>query len=229
MQRKTNNEHPLHPSLFHQLTKGITMKHSMRICRTWLTTMALTVVSLASFVPISYAAELDVPAMNTAIGELQHAWAKGFYKTPEIEREAALSALSARAEQVTAKYQSKLTAGGTAKAARDLLLQAEKLDATALEGSALTSLGSLYFKVPRIISFGDHDKARSYLERALKVNPDGIDPNFFYGEFLAEKGEKAKAIQHLNKALKAAPRLDRADADAGRRIEIKQLLAQLTQ
>lgn len=186
-------------------------------------------------------------AMMDAIADLQHGWAKGYYSTPEKQQEAYFETLQAKAHEVTAKfpgkpealiwegiitsthakYQSKLSAGGTASEARDLLLQAEKIDANALDGSALTSLGSLYYKVPRIISFGDHAKARAYLERALKVNPNGIDQNFFMGEFLAEKGEKAKAVEFLKKAQAAPARPGREDADAGRRAEIQELLSKL--
>jgi tetratricopeptide (TPR) repeat protein len=186
--------------------------------------------------------------MSDAIVELQHAWAKGYYSTPEKQQDDYFEALQARAHQVTAKfpgraepliwegiitsthakYQSVFSAGGTAKAARDLLLAAEKIDANALEGSALTSLGSLYYKVPRFGSFGDYDKAREYLERALKVNPAGIDQNFFYGEFLGERGEKVRAIEYLKKALAAPARPGRDDADSGRRAEIQQLLDKLT-
>ena len=107
------------------------------------------------------------------------------------------------------------------------MLSAEKIDANSLDGSALTSLGSLYYKVPRFGSFGDYDKAREYLERALKVNPTGIDQNFFYGEFLSERGEKAKAIEYLKKALAAPARPGRDDADSGRRAEIHELLDKL--
>lgn len=185
--------------------------------------------------------------LGDAIAELQHAWAKGYYSTPEKQQEGYFDALRAKAHQASArfqgraepliwegiitsthaKYQSVFSAGGTAKAARDLLLAAEKIDANALDGSALTSLGSLYYKVPRFGSFGDHDKARAYLERSLKINPSGIDPNFFYGEFLYEKGENAKAAEYLKKALAAPARPGREDADAGRRAEIQALLSKL--
>ncbi|MBI5918738.1 MAG: hypothetical protein HY849_05120 [Nitrosomonadales bacterium] len=187
-------------------------------------------------------------ALGDAIADLQHGWAKGYYSTPEKQQDEYFTSLQARAHEVSAKfpgkaealiwegiitsthakYQGKLSAGGTAKEARELLLAAEKIDANALDGSALTSLGSLYYKVPRFISFGDHDKAREYLERALKVNPTGIDQNFFYGEFLAEKGEKAKAIEALKKALAAPARTGREDADTGRRAEIQALLDKLS-
>jgi tetratricopeptide (TPR) repeat protein len=178
--------------------------------------------------------------MEASITQLQHEWATANYQIPEKDREAALKKLAEEAHQVTAgnpgraepliwegiitstlaKYQSKLSAGGTAKAARDLLLAAERIDPNALEGSALTSLGSLYYKVPRFISFGDHDKAREYLERALKVNPNGIDQNYFYADFLLEEGEYAKSLEYFRKALNAPPRPGREDADAGRRVDI---------
>lgn len=70
-----------------------------------------------------------------------------------------------------------------AKQARDQLLRAEQIDPSALNGSVYTSLGSLYYQVPGWpLGFGDDDKAREYLEKALTMNPDGIDPNFFYGD-----------------------------------------------
>lgn len=188
--------------------------------------------------------------MGDAIAQLQHEWAKGYYSTPEDQQEDYFAALRKQAHAVSekypgraepliwegiitstlAKYQSIFSAGGTAKQARNLLLQAEKIDPNALHGSALTSLGSLYYKVPRFGSFGDYDKASDYLQRALKVNPDGIDPNFFYGEFLSirgDRGDKAEAIKYLKKALAAPPRPGREDADTGRRAEIRKLLDKL--
>ena len=186
----------------------------------------------------------ETTPLDAAIAKLQHDWATAYYKTPEKDKEAAFEKLVKEAHEVSAanpgraepliwegiitstlaKYQSSFSAGGTAKVARDLLLAAEKIDANALHGSVLTSLGSLYYKVPRFISFGDHGKARDYLERALKVNPDGIDPNFFYGEFMLEQGNYTKAVEHLKKALSAPPRPGREDADEGRRKEIQQIL-----
>ena len=76
--------------------------------------------------------------------------------------------------------------------------------------------------MPRFGSFGDHDKAREYLERALKINPNGIDPNYFYADFLLERGEYAKALEHFRKALNAPARPGREDADAGRKADIQE-------
>ena len=200
-------------------------------------------LAVVAFV-LCWAGWASADPMSDAIVELQHGWARGYYNTPAKQQESYFETLQAKAHQLSekfpgraepliwegiitstlAKYQSIFSAGGTAKAARDLLLAAEKIDANALDGSALTSLGSLYYKVPRFGSFGDYDKARDYLERALKINPDGIDPNFFYGELMLERGDKAKAAEYLKKALAAAPRPGREDADEGRRSEIRQVL-----
>lgn len=112
-----------------------------------------------------------------------------------------------------------------AKEARDALEAAEAIDAAALDGSVYTSLGALYYKVPGgLIGFGDKDRAREYLAKALELNPAGIDPNYFYGEFLYEQKEYHEAREALLKAQHAAPRPGRELADEGRRSEIADLL-----
>ena len=109
--------------------------------------------------------------------------------------------------------------------AKDLFEQALKQDEKALDGSAYTSLGSLYYQVPGWpIGFGSDKKAREYLLKGLAVNPDGIDSNYFYGDFLLQQKDYKKAVEVLEKALLAAPRPGREDADAGRRQEIEQAL-----
>jgi tetratricopeptide (TPR) repeat protein len=121
-----------------------------------------------------------------------------------------------------------LGALGLVRQAREKLEAAEKISPDVLDGSIYTSLGSLYYKVPGWpLSFGDDNRAREYLLRALEINPDGIDPNYFYGEFLAEQGEDQEARRYLERALNAPPRPDRPLADQGRRDEIRTLLAKL--
>lgn len=120
---------------------------------------------------------------------------------------------------------------GLAKSARDLLQKAEKINPAALgDGSVYTTLGSLYAQVPGFpIGFGDPNRARAYLTKALAANPNGIDPNFFQGDFLLRQGDAAGAVKALERALAAPPRPGREVADRGRRAEATALLAKARQ
>lgn len=114
------------------------------------------------------------------------------------------------------------------KSARSDFEQAIALDPTSLDGSALTSLGSLYYQVPGWpIAFGDDDKARELLTRALALNPDGIDSNYFYADYLLNQGKDDEARRYFTKALQAPPRPQRPLADEGRKRDIREKLKQL--
>lgn len=181
-----------------------------------------------------------VEHFDASLTQLQHDWARIYYQTPAKAQEEAMKKLSERAHQLSAenpaaaepkiweaiilasyaKFKGGLGALSAAKKSRDLLLEAEKINPQALNGSVYTSLGSLYYKVPGFpIGFGSNEKARAYLDKALQYNPDGIDPNFFYADLLSEDGEYAKAVEYYKKALSAPARPGREDADAGRRQE----------
>ena len=115
-----------------------------------------------------------------------------------------------------------------AKLARKDLEHALSIDASALQGSAYTSLGTLYFKVPGWpIGFGDKEKARELLKKALAINPEGIDANYFYGEFLRSEKLFLSARDYLETALHAEDRPGRALADEGRRKEIRDALSDI--
>lgn len=115
-----------------------------------------------------------------------------------------------------------------AREARRRFEEALRLDDKALKGSAYTSLGSLYYKVPGWpIGFGNKEKAESLLKKALAIQPDGIDPLYFYGDFLAERERYAEAQRALEAALRAPARPGRELADSGRRQEVQALLAQV--
>ncbi len=207
---------------------------------------ALTLICSFSLLTISTTA-FGAEPLPADIVQLQHDWANANYHTPEKEQEEAFKALAERAHQVTGQHAQSgqnapeamiweaIILSGYAKAkggigalkqaekARDLLLAAEKINPQALQGSAYTTLGSLHYKVPGWpLGFGDKKKARAYLEKALEINPDGIDPNYFYADFLSERGEYEKALQFYEKALAAAARPGREDADTGRRKEIQE-------
>ena len=121
---------------------------------------------------------------------------------------------------------SSLSAMKYAKAARSDLERAIELEPAAMSGAAQTSLGTLYFKVPGWpIGFGDDKKARALLLQGLEADPDGIDSNYFYADFLFEEKEYEEASKYVQKAAAAAPRPGRETADAGRRAEIAELAA----
>jgi tetratricopeptide (TPR) repeat protein len=184
--------------------------------------------------------------LSEDIASLQHEWARIKYQTSENLQEEQFEALAKTADTITARYPNRAepliwegiilsTWGGAkgglgalslVKQSRDRLEKALAINPMALDGSAYTSLGTLYYKVPGWpIGFGDDEKAEELLKKALGINPDGIDPNFFYGEFLLEDKRYQESVKVLNHALQAAPRPGRKLADSGRKTEIQQLLA----
>jgi tetratricopeptide (TPR) repeat protein len=184
------------------------------------------------------------------ISDLAHAWAKATYATPDDRKAAAYEDVLARARELAkanpsraeplvweaivlasaAKAEGGFGALRKVKESRDLLLAAQAIDANAMDGSIYASLGSLYAKVPGWpIGFGDKKKAREYLQKALAIDQEGIDANYFYGDFLADQGEYADAVGYLKRALAAPARPGREDADAGRRQEAQALLTTLRQ
>jgi tetratricopeptide (TPR) repeat protein len=187
-----------------------------------------------------------IAGLDEDLDQLQRQWAEIKYRRPAREQEAGFAELAKTAEAVRGRHAQRAEAqiwygivvasyagarGGLgalslAKEAKKAFEQAIDLDATALEGSAYTSLGSLYYQVPGWpIGFGNDDKARELLGKALALNPDGIDSNYFLGDFLYRKGDYEGARKALAKALRAAARRGRALADEGRRKEIEALLA----
>lgn len=74
------------------------------------------------------------------------------------------------------------------------------------------------------IGFGDGDKADQLLREALKINPNGIDSNYFWADHLYRQKRYAEATAALHKALQAPPRPGRELADQGRRADIAALL-----
>ncbi len=65
------------------------------------------------------------------------------------------------------------------------------------------------------------------LKKALAINPMGIDPNYFYADYLAERERFAEAMRHPEIALKAPARPGRELADSGRRQEIQALISKV--
>ena len=184
----------------------------------------------------------------TSVSELQKEWVLTNYELQDDEQAQAFEQLIETAANAVAMEPSNaelliwkaiiestyagkatsLAALRLVKAARADLEAAMEIDPMALDGSAYTSLGALYYQVPSWpLAFGSSKKARKLLEKAIEVNPDGIDSNYFYGAFLVEEKDYDSARQALTKAMQAPARPGRELADSGRRAEITELLNQL--
>ena len=183
-------------------------------------------------------------AVDDAVLSLQHEWAIANYKTADDQKEATFKALVDKAAALSAKYPDRaepkiweaIIRAGYAGAmggmssmfnampqmekGRDLLLAAEKIDATAMHGSVYTTLGSFYYMVPGgFIGFGDDDKALEYLTKALAVAPDDMDANYFMGDYWLEQHEYKKAIPYLQKVIDLPAVANRPVYSAGRKAE----------
>lgn len=191
----------------------------------------------------------DNPAMDAAVTRIEHEWARIKYKVSDPHAQhAQIEALSKDAAQVAARYpgraepliwkgiakseeaamSSGLSALSDAKAAREAFEAAYRLDRSALQAGGPASLGVLYYRVPGFpIGFGDKGKARKYLAEAVTLAPDGMDANYFYADFLATQGEYAAAAKALQRALASPPDPNRPVWDAGRRAEVRALLARM--
>ena len=184
--------------------------------------------------------------ISDELAPLQQRWAEVQYQTPEKARADAFEQLAGEAEQLVQRHadaaepliwqgiilstwagaKGGLGALALCKQARQSLEAAIKINPAALDGSAYTSLGSLYYQVPGWpVGFGDDDKAEELLKKALALAPDGIDANFLYGDYLMDQGRYGEAVTVLEHAAAAAPRPGRELADQGRQAEIQAKLA----
>lgn len=185
---------------------------------------------------------------DTELAAIQEQWAVANYSiVSTAERKRALESLSVRAHRFAeqnpqraepliwegivlstyAGVKGGLGALGIAKKSRAALEAALKIDPNALDGSAYTSLGALYSKVPGFpLGFGNDEKAKELLLKALSLNPYGIDSNYFYAQYLCDRNECAEAARYLERAAQAAPRPGRELADEGRHREVLALMAQ---
>ncbi len=195
----------------------------------------LILIAAVVLVGVAVAAE-----PSTTVAQVRDRWAQINYQTPKAQREAAFAALSKQAAQARqaaprdagaliwegivlsslAGEKGGMGALSLVKQARADFEAALKLDPQALDGAAYTSLGALYYQVPGWpLGFGDDDQARRMLKMGLDIDPNGIDANYFYGDFLRDQKEWAPAQAALQKAVTAPARPGREVADAGRRHE----------
>ena len=205
----------------------------------------LILMSTALLVGIAVAGE---PATGS-VYQVRDRWAQINYQLPKPQREAAFEELLHQSEKIRqatprdaaaliwegivlsslAGEKGGMGALGLVKRARADFEAAIKLDASALDGAAYTSLGALYYQVPGWpLGFGDDAAARTMLRKGLAIDPDGIDANYFYADFLRDQKDWAGARTAFQKALAAPARPGRDVADAGRRQEAQAKLKDVT-
>ncbi len=205
----------------------------------------LLLMSTALLVGIAVAGE---PATGS-VNQVRDRWAQINYQLPKPQREAAFEELLHQSEKIRqanprdaaaliwegivlsslAGEKGGMGALGLVKRARADFEAAIKLDAGALDGAAYTSLGALYYQVPGWpLGFGDDAAARTMLRKGLAIDPDGIDANYFYADFLRDQKDWAGARTAFQKALAAPARPGREVADAGRRQEAQAKLKDVT-
>ena len=211
-------------------------------------TMLFALVLVASQSAI--AGSLSSSAQTPEVQEIQYEWARLYYMDEFMNKNyKELQALARKASQFSFEHADNAEAlvwdaivlstlaekkGGIGalslvKEAKTKLEKAEAIDPTVLGGSVYASLGSLYSKVPGWpIGFGSDKMAKRYFEKALALNPEGLDINYFFAEYLADQGEDQLALEYIDKALHA-PQLDnRPVADQGRRAQARKLREMLT-
>ncbi|MCK9395209.1 MAG: hypothetical protein M0Q44_06445 [Methylobacter sp.] len=172
--------------------------------------------------------------LKDSLRNIEAEWASIYYSVPKSKQGAAYVQLLDKTASLARQYpnaaepifwqavlkatyadhQDAFSALSAIQEARDLLIKALKIDPETMSGSAYVTLGTLYYMVPKWpISFGDDDAAKQMLETALKINPDSLDANYFYGEFLLLHNKPNDAAIYFKKASAAPVRTEQLYAD----------------
>ena len=211
--------------------------------------LKIALISLALFALPPAFAGMESTAQMPEVREIQTEWASLYYLDEFLNKNyRQLQELAKKANRVAhdhpesaealtwdaivlstlAEKKGGIGALSLVKEAKLKLEQAEAIDPTVLGGSIYASLGTLYSKVPGWpIGFGSDKKAEVYFQKALALNPQGLDINYFYAEFLSENGKDAEALEYVDRALRAPVMADRPVADQGRRGQARKLRVSL--
>lgn len=192
----------------------------------------------------AFASPSDTSAPQ-AVQELHDAWAEVFYRVPTRQQPPKLEIFLAQTKTLVQRYPQAaepllmqalvlcslaaadggIGALGKVREAREAVSKALALNPMAMEGSGYVILGNLYYRLPGWpISFGDNKLARVNLETAIRLFPDELDTNYFYGDFLLEQGEFQRALPYLEKADRAPVRDHSRLSDLKLKEELKQAL-----
>lgn len=186
--------------------------------------LTLAIAALAASLPFVHIARASNDSkLDDDIRTLAESWADAKYLSKtDSERKEKMDKVGSQADRLVTHYPGRVepliwdgivtserasltwgfTALNLATKARDILISAERQDPKALDAGAPTSLGVLYYRVPGFpIGWGDTEKARQYLEEAVKNAPKGRDAHYFYADFLFEQREYKQAEAVVMRAL----------------------------
>jgi Tfp pilus assembly protein PilF len=183
--------------------------------------------------------------LNESLQSIESEWASIYYRMPKPKRGPEYCRLLDKAITLSrqhpknaepiiweaivkasnADHQDAVSALKAIHEARDLLHKAIVINPQAMSGSAYVTLGTLYYMAPKWpIGFGDEATAEKLLQTALKINPNGIDSNYFYGDFLLSNNRLNEAEKYFKRAIAAPARAEQAYADNQLKEDAKQAL-----
>ena len=200
-----------------------------------------------------YAQASETPSLKSELLRLAHDWEHVKLQVSDRDdQERQMASLAQRAGQIAKQYEnvpdpivwigiitseqasiandngSPIKALELAKRARDILEEVEKTNPETMDAGAPTTLGVLYDRVPGLpIGFGDKARARYYLQEAIRSAPNGLDANFFYGDFLYKHGEQSEAVRILERALTLPELSNRPIWDKSLRAAIQHILSEI--
>ncbi|MCF7986432.1 MAG: hypothetical protein K9L60_02610 [Methylovulum sp.] len=179
--------------------------------------------------------------VQNAIADLHHVllgfeseWAIIYYGTPKKQQGASYEKLLEKISHVLeqnpnnadvmfwkavvggsyANHQTPVAALNAIYEVRDLLNNVIAINPNTMSGSAYVVLGTLYYKAPPWpVAFGDNKIASNLLQTALKINPNGIDSNYFYAAFLSTEHQFEEAQRYFAKAIAAPIRPEQRYSD----------------
>lgn len=204
---------------------------------------------LVAILQLFVAGALWAQDLSSSLQALESQWAKAYYQHSGEQQQKTYAELLEQVKSLTQQFphavepkiweavilssgaanQTPLAALATLDEARKILEATIAKNPAALDGAAYVTLGSLYAKVPGWpVSFGDSEKAEQLLKAAVKANPNGMDANYFYADYLLSHDKADEALAFLQKAIRAPIRANQVFADTQLRNEAQKMLAEVS-
>jgi len=172
--------------------------------------------------------------LQNSLNRIETDWATIYYSTPKQQQGPAYAKLLEKTLKLSRQYpqdtgmlfwqavvkasyadrQDPVSALDAIYEVRDLLTKVITINPNTMNGSAYVVLGVLYHRAPSWpVAFGDDEEAGKLLQTALKINPNGINSNYYYGEFLLSNNQLKEAEIYFERAGTAPVRPEQIYAD----------------